>query len=368
MDTQDRGLGCVLSPDQSTPSVEPHLVGGPLPEQFIVPAWRGCFDADFKPIPDKIKARILDQGQQPSCVGHGTTVQKSAQEFTPEELQSMLKLISPRDIFRLAKKYDGQPDTWGTSLGAAQDGLVNDGAAEDTLVNRDPNMPQDVYRKEADLTPAVIENRKKHKGRSPFQVPRTLIRQTGVQYLLPIVTSLMWYAQDNRIGADGIMRMPTTSAVAGHCIAWIGYIFVIDMTSGSPVRVRVDVFVNSFGPSWGACGLFYVPEDGTINRFNNGYVTLDMPSDVAAIVAKYEGKDVIVAGKPEIYRIEGGKKRHYPNEIVWWASGRLFGVDIVNIDGVELDVLPVGAEVTIDEAPFKTRELVRQIRAFYGKA
>lgn len=355
----DRALGCNIRPDIETPSVEPHLAGGELPEQYVVPAWRDCFDAEFKPIPEKIRARILDQGQQPSCVGHGTSVQKSAQEGV---------LISPRDIFALCKKYDGDPEGWGTTLGAAQDALTIDGAAEDTLVDRTPSMPLEVYRKDAYATPAIKANRAEHKGRKPFQVPRTLIRQTGVQYGLPIVTSLLWYVQDNRIGANGLMRMPTTAAVSGHCVAWIGYIFVIDMTSGSPVRMRVDIFVNSFGPNWGACGLFYVPDDGTINRFRNGYVTLDMPADLAAIIAQFEGKDVIVTGSPEIYRIEGGKRRHYPNEIVWWAHGRLFGIDVFEIGKEELAMIPAGQDVTIEEAPFKTRELVRQVRAFYGKA
>jgi hypothetical protein len=342
----ERALGCNIRPDIETPSIEPHLAaGGELPENYIVPAWRDCFDADFNPIPEKIRQRILDQGQQPSCVGHGTSVQKSAQEGV---------LISPRDIFALCKKYDGEPNGWGTTLVAAQDALVNDGAAEDALVDRNPNVPQEVYRKDTYATPAIKENRAKHKGRRPFRVPRTMLRATLRQFEIPVVTSTFWYQQDNAMPKDGIMRLPETNGIAGHCIAGIGWL------------KRGDVYVNHFGSEWGFNGLFFVPQDGTQNRFNDGYVTLDMPEDVAAIVARYEGKNVRVTGKPEHYRIEGGKSRHYADAFAWFSFGNLFGIDVFEISPDEMEVLPVGPAITIDEAPFEGRELVRQVRQTLG--
>lgn len=346
MPEQERALGCRLEPPTS-PSVEPMLGGAPLPEQFIVPAWRDCFGASFETLPAVLGPRILDQGQQDSCVGHGTSVQKSAQEGV---------LISPRDIFRLAKKYDGDPNGYGTSCGAAQDALVKDGAAEDSLVDRNPNVPRDQYRSVADVTPEVLASRAKHKGRSPYFVPRTLIRQTLIETGIPVVTSSGWYSQDNAIGMDGMMRLPTSGYIAGHCFAAIGWVTRAGKTC--------LVMVNSFGAGWGNSGVFYVPLDGTENRLGNAYVTLDVAPDLAAIVAKYEGKDV--RSGVDHWRIQGGKRRRYPNEIVWWAHGRLFGIDVFDIDAGDLAIVPQGPDVTIEESQFKTRELVRQIRQHFG--
>lgn len=334
-----------MEPDDVTPSAELFLGAVELPESYIVPAWRDCFDDDFNPIPEKIRARIMDQGRQPSCVGHGTSVQKSAQEGV---------LISPRDIYRQAKRIDGDPDGWGTTLAAAQDVLVATGAAEHSLVDPNPNVSSLVYLAD-DYSDEVKENRKAHRGTKPFRVPRTMMRQAMLEYGVPVVTSLMWYPEDNRIGRDGVMMMPSSMNGLGHCVSSIGWTGRLG-----------TVMVNSFGQDWGADGLFYVKGD-VINRFGNAYITLDIEHDLALIIAKYEGKDVKVAAKSDHYRIQDGKRRKYPDEITWWAHGRLFGIETFEIGQDELDALPEGDDMSVTEAPFATRELVRQIRQYYGQ-
>jgi len=124
--------------------------------------------------------------------------------------------------------------------------------------------------------------------------------------------------------------------------------------------------VNSFNANWGANGIFFAPNDGTINRFGNGFIILDVPENISAIIAKFEGKDFLVTGTPDHYRLEGGKARKYRDEIVFWCAGRLFGVDIFEMTPDEFEAVPKGPEVTIEETPFKTRELVRQIRQSVG--
>lgn len=345
-------LGCTIEPvPQDVQSIEPMLGGALLPEQYIVPKWRGAFDDEFRPIQTEIRARILNQGQQDSCVGHGTSVQKSAQENI---------LISPRDIFTGAKLYDGNPQGFGTTISAAQKALVNEGAAEAELVNGNPSVPLMVYRDRASYSTAVVvANRSLHKGRTPYYVSRDLIRQTIFETEIPVVTACMWYEQDNEIGANGMMRMPNTGALNGHCFACIGWIKINGIT--------VKVMVNSFGPDWGANGIFFVPEGDVSRRLTAGYITLDIEPDIAAILAKYEGHDVRVGQTADHIRIEKGKKRKYPDEITWWAHGRLFGIDVFDITAEELAVIPEGLPMSIDEAPFASRELTRQVRQFYGK-
>lgn len=353
MPEETRQLGCVLAPEPiGLPSIEPLLGAGGLPDQYIVPSWRDCFDDSFNPIADKISPRILNQGAIDSCVGHGTAVQKSAQEGV---------LISPREIFRLAKRKDGYPlSSFGTTLSAAQDALVDPGAAESSLVNGDPAMGRDAYLSLGDVTPEIEASRAKHKAKQPYFVPRTAIQQTILTYGFPVVTSSAWYPQDHAIGADGIMRLPTSSQWVGHAYACLGWIRrLVDGSS----KVCL-VMVNSFGAGWGMSGLFLVPLDGTENRLSNAYVSIDIEPSLAQVLANFNGRNVRCG--VDHWRIESGKRRKYPNEIVWWAHGNLFGYDVFEISQEELDVVPAGGDMTIEDAPFKGRELVRQIRQHYG--
>lgn len=364
-DLRQSGLGCNLTaPPADLQSIEILLGAGELPEQYIVPAWRDCFRKQvgtdingvtkeyLEPIPEKIRPRILDQGALDSCVGHATSVQKSAQEGV---------LISPREIFRLAKRLDGYSlEAFGTSLWAAQDALIRPGAAEDSMVDRNPLMGRAKYLSLDDVTPAVEGNRAAHRSKRAYTVPRNLLKETFFQTGFPIVLSSPWYAQDNAIGADGIMRLPQTTDWLGHAYASIGWLNLL--VAG--VWRQAYPIVNSFGSNWGANGMFYVPIDGTQNRLGNGYVAIDIDTTLADVLARYTGKNV--RSGIDHWKIEAGTRRKYQNELVWWAHGNLFGYEVLDIAPNELELIPLGAEMKIEDAPWEKRELIRQIRASLG--
>lgn len=356
MPEEIRQLGCVLEPEPAgMPSIGPLLGAAELPEQYIVPSWRDCFTENFAVIPEKVTPRILNQEQIDSCVGHATSVQKSAQEGS---------LISPRDIFRLAKRLDGYPlETFGTTLSAAQDALMDPGAAEDSLIPRNPSMGRPAYLSLSDVTPEVEANRAKHKAKQPYFVPRTILRETMLAYGFPLVVSSAWYPQDNAIGSSGIMGLPSSSSWQGHAYACIGWVLRQVGLNTKPCLVMV----NSWGPNWGHHGLFFIPLDGTENRLSNAHISVDVEPSLASVLAQFSGRNVRVMGAPDHWKIEGGKRRKYPDEIVWWAQGNLFGIDVYEIDAEDLSVVPIGPPMTIDEAPFATRELVRQIRQHFGQ-
>jgi len=349
----ENGLGCIIEPPMlGASNVEIVLGTNPLPEEFIVSSWRNCFDAIFHDIPAMLAERIEKQADD-DCVGRGFAVQKSAQEK---------KKISARDIFRIAKTLDGYGiNSYGTTLAAGADAVVG-GVAEEELVPSDRTMPRAQYVSQADVTPEVIANRAKHKGRSPFSVPRTVIQRALFELDLPLVTSSMWYQQDNDIGPDGLMAMPVGSPVAGHAFTCIGWV----MRMVGPDFLPCLVMVTKFGPDWGHNGIFFVPLRDVVNRLTNAHVVLDMPLDLASILAQYNGRDVLVMGSPEHWLIENGKRRKYPDEIVWWAHGKLFGIDVFEIDPDDLLAIPEGPPMSIDDAPFKNRELIRQIRQSLG--
>lgn len=347
--------GAILEPTPAgLPSIEPLLGAPELPEQFIVPYWRDCYDGDFQPIPLTINDRILNQDGIDSCVGHGTSVQKSAQERV---------LVSPRDIFRLAKRLDGYGlDSYGTTLLAAQDAQIETGIGEDTLIDRRPSMGRKAYLSLGDVTDEVTASRNKHKSKSTYYVPRTKFKETLIGYGFPLVTSSAWYPEDSAIGPDGLMAMPHSNVHDGHCFACIGWV----NRDVKGAKKSCYVMVNSFSWDWGANGLFYVPIDGTENRLGNGYISIDIQQDLAALLAQYSNKNVKVIGGAEHWRIEGGQRRQYKDEIVFWSFGGLFGVDVFDIDQEDLDSIPLGPYMNIEDAPFKTRELVRQVRQNAG--
>jgi len=125
--------------------------------------------------------------------------------------------------------------------------------------------------------------------------------------------------------------------------------------------------VNSFGPNWGDNGLFYVPVKDVINRLTSGRIAVDRTNELSSLLAKYNEKNLQVTGSPDIYRCELGVLRKYPDEITWWAFGNLFGIETYDISFVDFEHIPRGKNMDINNAPFRTKELVRQIRQHYGQ-
>lgn len=345
--------GCVLRP---TPNDRLNIAAvlaaeGEMPEQYIVPAFRHLFDAEFRPIPEKMRTFIRHQGSIPSCVGHATSRQKEAQEGVP---------MSPRDIYRLAKRADGSGDplSWGTTLAAAQDVMVWTGVASEAVVPDQPNASTQAYVALDDVTPATEADRSKHKAKSHFFIYRNDFKRTLFQREIPIVTSCGWHSSDAGIGPDGMMKMASGTYYGGHAFACIGWV----RRAGKEVKVMV----NSHGVSFGDNGLFYVDDDA-MNRLSAGEVSLDIEPSLAELLAKWNEMNVKVKDDPRVYRIQYGVKRRFENEVVFFAFGYLFTTDVMEIPKAELDAIPEGIPVDIKDAPFRTRELVREIRQFYGK-
>lgn len=351
---EDHGLGAVLTPPPAGARNVSEVMGSaPVPKQFVVPYRRGVLDEHYRIRPEEAAKVVRNQGAIDSCTAHGTARQKSAQEGVE---------IDEADLWRVGKPHDWRGlEAWGAPISAMQDGLVSDGACEARLGTGKPSMSRKEYT-EGKRTPEQVENGKLHRGMKPYFVQRDMLASVAFQLQIPIVTGCMWHEQDNAIGKDGIMRPAASRAVGGHCFAYHGK--VLRLVDG--IQKECHFFENSFGPSWGDNGFFYVPIDGTENRLFEGYVTLDVPQDLSEILTRYSGKKVRVPGQPEHWLIEGGRKRRYADAFAWFAFGNLFGYGVYEIMPDELSAIPEGSEITIDQAPFEGRELVRQVRQTLG--
>lgn len=351
------GLGLVESPNRpDMPSYEPSLGAVELPESYIIPAFRHWFDASFNVIPSKVfttadgKEFNHDQGRVDACVGFGGAIVKTSHEGVA---------ASARDLWNLTKRIDaerGLPlDAYGATLWAMLDALEG-GVAEDATVPSAPNgMSRANYLDMGSyLNDKVLAERKRHVGgKKAYFVTRDKMRETMFQTGKAVATHCTWFSGDNGIAEE--MKMPVGNNVGGHCFADIGWI-----------KGR-DVMTNSWGKRWGFHGLFFVPLKDVYSRLGYGYVHVDASDPLPALLAKYNGKDLRRVGTNELYRCELGVLRKYPDEVTWWAFGKLFGFDTFDIVKEDFELIPKGVPMDVKDAPLKTRELVRQVRQHYGK-
>lgn len=316
-------------------------LGGDLPENFIVSAYRHLFDENFRPIPEVIRANIRTQYHD-SCTGEGLAYQNS----------NFDRKLSARDCFRQAKRLDGfGVDSYGSTLNASQDAYMNGVATEETVAQPGPEMDRDEYVSLDDVTDEVVSDRQKSK--SYYSVGRDQFRQAMLSTDKPVQTSYLYHTGDREMRTNGgVMDMASGSVITGHCQTMFGWI-------GDR-----NIFFQSWGPDWGANGLMYVPQEVMV-RFGMGKVTIDLPKDLGRLLRQYDGKDVVIDG--DFYRCEYAVLRKYPDEITWWAFGNVFGVDVYEIPRADFDAIPKGRDMSIADSPLKTRELVRQIRQHYGQ-
>lgn len=345
--------GCRIEPDPlgmaHLSAVQPLEAATDAPDEFIVPYYRELYDASFKRVKVPVIGKpIKNQRGIPSCVGESTAYQKAATEN--EEM-------SGRDAYRLAKRKEQPIDllSWGTSIWCAMDAQIDTGVATERIVPDSSNSPLEAYVSVNDVTPEVVADRAKHKSLRAYFVNRNEIVSTLWSTQLPVVTSSRWYSGDNYM-AGGIMRGSSGEDVGGHAFCVIGV--VRRMVDG--VSTRCLAVLNSWSEAWGDLGCFYIPLNSSLTRLGNGYVSVDIETSLADVLARYNGKLVKAAGDADCYKIENGMKRLIPDEKVWFSMGFQFG-DEMDITASDLDLVPEGTPVNILEAPARSRELVRQI-------
>lgn len=332
-----------------------------LPKQFIVPTFSHWFDGLFNPIPDKVNTLIngekLDRNQKwlDRCVGEAFGLQKTSYEKT---------FISSKDTWKVAKDIDrdnGYPlENYGATAWAGATALVN-GVASESLVPSEVKGTRAENLNGSWVDGSVISERARFSGNRAYYVTKDKFKQTLFTIGHPIATYCEWYSGDNVIGMNGnspMMGMPSGSDYGGHMFPIIGWIIY--------QGIECYVVANSWGNEWGYHGLFLVPLNGVVGRLGIGFVHVDKQQRLLAdLLAQYDGKNVRIPGKPEHYRCELGVLRKYPDEIVWWAHGNLFGFNVYDIFQEDFDLIPKGIDMRIEDG--KDKELVRQVRQFYGQ-
>ena len=127
-----------------------------------------------------------------------------------------------------------------------------------------------------------------------------------------ITTGINWYTGFNQGGGFGppwLISKAIGYKVGGHAIKIVGY----DLNYQGQ---KVYIIQNSYGKDWGDNGLFYITMDYLDYNNYGYYVNLDLPSQIGLFLNQFDGKNV-KGSKSTVYFIQAGKKKAYPDEIVY---------------------------------------------------
>lgn len=219
-------LGAKRNPERKLPHFEASAI--PLPPKLIT---------DISMIP------VLDQGQQPSCVGHAFA---STIMYDYYKKTGKIPSISPRFIYAQAKLTDGDPNGEGTSAYSAFVGVQKQGGCATTQT-----VPNDVTLGIADYKTVVITDsitkecheypiKTEVEIQNPsFSQVQTLIAQYGVVIVAGDVDENTWMGQD---GKNTLMP----GNAGGHEFLLFGYDTTVP---GDWIANR-----NSWGMQWGYNG------------------------------------------------------------------------------------------------------------------
>jgi len=249
------------------------------------------------------------------------------------------KLLSARSLVTFARARGRlEKDGYSTLRNALQT-VIDDGVAEASALSDEPMNSFETYASAKNITPALRANAKQSKGLRYFSVSGMNAWMRALDDGYAIQTWMDWRTAYNMSGGlrpPYVLDIGRGISVGGHAFVCTGY----DMDKG------LLKFKNSFGLMYGDRGHFYVRMTDWFNRVKSvGYVLLDV--DNSRIAGGYNGKDVKADGKPDIYRIEDGKKRWYPSEAVFYKHGGRFGSDKTwtLISSSILDSIPQGTNM-----------------------
>lgn len=320
-------------------------VSGLLPHvederDFLFQDLGGIFD--YKPLHDVHEIKTLsvkDQGTLNTCVWNSYTAAREVDEGV---------ILSPRSIVQFAANYGYLRGNGFSSIREGQEVGQKFGIAEERLY---PNLMLDWQSySRFNLTNAVCENALSHRAKSYFWAKTKSEILKALDENRPIHTGTDWYSSYNMSGG---LRAPFTLPwrrgvkIGGHAFIMVGY----DLRPGR----GVFKFQNSFGKGYGDEGCFYVRIDDWLRDQIPGAVAVDLDTDTLKdFLARYEGKDVRTANSSTIYRIEGGQKRPYPDEVTFYAWGGRFGEKEKTfefISGSLLDRVPSGSPLEPFQSP-----------------
>lgn len=125
---------------------------------------------------------------------------------------------------------------------------------------------------------------------------------------------------------------------------------------------KVAIIVNSFGKTWGDNGVGYMKLKDLEEyiRLYGSYVNYDLDVDVLRWLQENQGAVVRGYSKPEIYLIQGDKKRFYVDAVTMIAHGKHPDRDVKFIEDSILNNVKRGEDID-----FYQGGNIKQVEAIY---
>lgn len=198
-----------------------------------------------------------------SCTSQGQAHHKERQEG---------KRISAPFIMAKSKEMEGNLAYGGYNRNTFA--VVNSvGVCEDSMYPEPgPEMSWEEYIRVSRITKDCFENAKEYKSQSFWRVENHYdqIRQTLIQTNNSVVISMPWYREWNNPDSDGVISLPTSSSVGGHCVEICGF-------NDFKRRLKMK---NSWGNGWGLNGYFYMDYDEFNKYVWDCWCSLDIPAEM----------------------------------------------------------------------------------------
>ncbi len=123
--------------------------------------------------------------------------------------------------------------------------------------------------------------------------------------------------------------------------------------------------LNSYSQAYGKDGYFYVKFEDFSKMFEFGvYFSSDMPKDLVGWLSINQGQIIKEKDGPKVYYIDKAKKRHIPDEAMYFMMLIALSKPRFKVDGDgESEMLPLvkeGEPITINDIPEWARETAKQ--------
>jgi len=295
---------------------------------------------EYKPLHTRYEIPVKwvkNQRNFNTCVMNSATAQKEADEKVE---------LSVRGLVTIARREGYVQGNGYSALRDIQKCVQKFGIPEARLLP-EADVDWEAYSDVNLLTPAVLANAALHKSKSYFT---TKDRNETLKMLDEgriLHTGMAWYQGFNMGGGFSwpwLISMIKGFLVGGHAFDIIGYDF--DYQGN-----KVYKLLNSYSTGWGDKGYFYAEMDFLDKVGYERYVQVDMPPEVAAVIASYQGQFVKAPGSPAIYFVTQGKRHLFPDMDTFLAfGGRSKGY--TEIPAVALDAIPDDSVMDITQSDY----------------
>lgn len=264
---------------------------------------------------------LIHQLDSDFCVGGSRNYGAQATEKDTEPAYSYAFAFA-------VSKFWGDINAFGTSILAMCKGAVEYGICVRSLWNYQKNK-RNYYANPQNIPPEAYNNAAKHKAGSYFKIEG----QSGWDNFDLFRAYLNKFRDKKCVIHTG---------VDAHAITLIGQkkingelkLYGPDSYGEDSIGYRVGKSVNGFRyfNRWEA------------DQLMGAYILVDMPRDLAELLASYDGKAIKVDKKADCYLVKGGEKHLLKSEPIAWSHNTLlFDPDFVSVLSQEdFDKIPVG--------------------------